>query len=502
MLWARSSRSGTAFRERASTRSNRTSIRARWRSRSASLAVAALLHRRVWMAGAPGRSRPRRCTVTTGLWFVVLIGVAAVALDHPARRLAMGGALVGRRRRRVRPLGRGPFAASMTPMDDAWLAARGVEGLALPDAWPAWAWMANLALPAVLWWVHRRRTAGGSATPRGRGARVGRSGARRAVPPHAAVVSPCAGRCPTAAPDLAGLLADRLPRGRLRHRAGRGPSRAGAARAWSFARWPQRLLAAVGRPRRLSHAGRVPRATAVPGASSGRPPGPTRWTGWSSSHSTSTCSPIPGTPRCTAAACASPPSATWSSRRPRTRRWRIYSRDVAIRVLRTPAPRLAQLTRGANLSPEFARRRSHRPLRGGLSGHRGRHRCLCPVAYANATFRIYDARTVHSAGTRTSPGESGMTFEPRIPSPFHRRPPTDALRLGEAPAVSAAAAAGSALFRRRAGRARAGALPLARAAAGSSRRFCCCTDSKARAWRITWRASPTRPGRPAGTSSG
>ena len=62
-----------------------------------------------------------------------------------------------------------------------------------------------------------------------------------------------------------------------------------------------------------------------------------------------------------------------------------------------------------------------------------------------------------------------MTFRAHgIPSSLPRRPPADALRLGQAAPLSAAAAAGGALLRRRRRRTRAGALPLARPAAGPS----------------------------------
>ena len=59
-----------------------------------------------------------------------------------------------------------------------------------------------------------------------------------------------------------------------------------------------------------------------------------------------------------------------------------------------------------------------------------------------------------------------------------------------------------ALLRRRARRARAGALPLAARSAGASDRRCCSTASRAPARRTTSPAWPTRPGRAASTSCG
>lgn len=126
------------------------------------LAVASVLHRRPWIAAllavASAAVHP-----TTGLWFMVLIGVAMVVLDPLARRLATVGAVVAAGAA-VWAVASGPFASSMTVMDADWLAAVASKDSLFATAWPAWAWIANLALPAVLWWVHRRRTAQGTAT--------------------------------------------------------------------------------------------------------------------------------------------------------------------------------------------------------------------------------------------------------------------------------------------------------------------------------------------------
>jgi hypothetical protein len=126
------------------------------------LAVAALLRRRTWLAiglvAAAGLIH-----VTTGLWFSILIGVALVRLEPVMRRLAIAGTVV------VLAAGAwaltaGPLRASMTQMDAVWLQAVASKDSLFASQWPAWAWLANLALLALLWWAHRRRQHAGRAT--------------------------------------------------------------------------------------------------------------------------------------------------------------------------------------------------------------------------------------------------------------------------------------------------------------------------------------------------
>jgi hypothetical protein len=119
------------------------------------LAIAALLHRRTWLAvllvavAAP-------IHVTTGLWFSILIGVGLIVLEPSLRRLALVAAVAT-----VAALGwaliAGPLQSSMTRMDDVWLQAVASKDSLFASQWPVWAWLANLALLAVLWWAHRRR---------------------------------------------------------------------------------------------------------------------------------------------------------------------------------------------------------------------------------------------------------------------------------------------------------------------------------------------------------
>lgn len=126
------------------------------------LAVAALLHRRLWLAVVL-TTISGLVHVTTGLWFAILIGVALAVLDRSWRRLALafGVGAIGIGAWAVTS---GPLRASLQRMDDDWLRAVATKDSLFPTQWPAWAWAANLALLVLLWWAHRRRIARGQAT--------------------------------------------------------------------------------------------------------------------------------------------------------------------------------------------------------------------------------------------------------------------------------------------------------------------------------------------------
>ena len=125
-------------------------------------AVAAVVRRRAWLAVVlvAGAALVH---VTTGLWFAILVGVAIVALHPAVRRLsivlgvAAGAALIW-------ALLAGRLTSSLTPMDQAWLAALQSKDSLFPSQWPVWTWVANLGLPVVLALVHHRRAARGDAT--------------------------------------------------------------------------------------------------------------------------------------------------------------------------------------------------------------------------------------------------------------------------------------------------------------------------------------------------
>jgi hypothetical protein len=52
----------------------------------------------------------------------------------------------------------------MTRMDAVWLQAVASKDSLFASQWPLWAWLANLALLAVLWWAHSRRRRTGQAS--------------------------------------------------------------------------------------------------------------------------------------------------------------------------------------------------------------------------------------------------------------------------------------------------------------------------------------------------
>ena len=126
------------------------------------LAVASVLRRRTWLSialvAAAGLIH-----VTTGLWFAILIGVALVTLEPALRRLAIAGTIVAIAAG-AWALTAGPLRASVTRMDAVWLQAVASKDSLFASQWPVWAWVANLALLALLWWAHRRRQVAAQAT--------------------------------------------------------------------------------------------------------------------------------------------------------------------------------------------------------------------------------------------------------------------------------------------------------------------------------------------------
>lgn len=126
------------------------------------LAVAALLRRRPWTsivlvaAAAPVH-------VTTALWFAVLVGVALAVLDARMRRLGTLGALAAGVLLAV-TAAIGPLRGTLTIMDDTWLQAVASKDSLFATWWPAWAWVANLGILAVLWWAYRVRVSRGQAS--------------------------------------------------------------------------------------------------------------------------------------------------------------------------------------------------------------------------------------------------------------------------------------------------------------------------------------------------
>lgn len=126
------------------------------------LAVAAVLRGRAWWAIAL-IAISAVVHITTALWFAVLVGTALAILDQPMRRLAVGGAIAAAAVL-LWAATAGPLHAANVAMDDTWLQAVASKDSLFPTGWPAWAWIANLGLLPLLWWVHRIRVRRGHAT--------------------------------------------------------------------------------------------------------------------------------------------------------------------------------------------------------------------------------------------------------------------------------------------------------------------------------------------------
>jgi hypothetical protein len=126
------------------------------------LAVAAVLRGRAWWA-IPLVGIAAVVHITTALWFAVLVGTALAILHQPLRRLAIPGVMTAA----VVLLWAataGPLQAATVTMDETWLQAVASKDSLFATDWPAWAWIANLGLLPLLWWVHRIRVRRGHAT--------------------------------------------------------------------------------------------------------------------------------------------------------------------------------------------------------------------------------------------------------------------------------------------------------------------------------------------------
>ncbi len=97
---------------------------------------------------------------TTAMWFALWLGLAAVVADRRLIPAAAAGAaavvLAG-----VWALTAGPLAGRLHAMDPEWLATLAAKDYLFPLAWPIDAWLVNMAYPAVIVWLFRRRAAAG-----------------------------------------------------------------------------------------------------------------------------------------------------------------------------------------------------------------------------------------------------------------------------------------------------------------------------------------------------
>jgi len=106
---------------------------------------------------------------TTGVWFCLLLGVAALVCDRRARwpvACAAGGLGVAAAAWLAwNGVPRGLFAR----MDDVWLTALAAKTYLFPDAWDLWAWALMAAIPILVCVLYRARAAAGVAVPQERG---------------------------------------------------------------------------------------------------------------------------------------------------------------------------------------------------------------------------------------------------------------------------------------------------------------------------------------------
>ena len=111
------------------------------------LAIAALLRRRpAWAAAAlavAGALHP-----TTGVWFAMLLGVAAM-VAWPRWRMPLAAIAVAGAAGAAWAISAGPLAPRAVVMDGVWLKAIETKDYLFPNRWPAYAWALNLAAPAI-----------------------------------------------------------------------------------------------------------------------------------------------------------------------------------------------------------------------------------------------------------------------------------------------------------------------------------------------------------------
>lgn len=126
------------------------------------LAVAALLRRRpglaLGLAAGAAVLHP-----TTGVFFGALIGVAAF-VTVPRLRPALAGLALLAAAGGAWALVAGPLRDGLVIMDESWRSALASKDSVFPSSWPAWAWLANLAMVAIWVWAFRIRRAYGAAS--------------------------------------------------------------------------------------------------------------------------------------------------------------------------------------------------------------------------------------------------------------------------------------------------------------------------------------------------
>lgn len=112
------------------------------------IAVAAFLRRRpAWAAAALAAA----CALhpTTGVWFGMMLGAAAFAA-WPRWRKPLGAAAIIGAIATAWAIAAGPLARRAVVMDDAWLAAVAAKDYLFPHEWPAYAWLFNFLPVAIV----------------------------------------------------------------------------------------------------------------------------------------------------------------------------------------------------------------------------------------------------------------------------------------------------------------------------------------------------------------
>ncbi len=104
---------------------------------------------------------------TTALWFALFIGPAAVVMYPSWRRPLIGVTSIAAIASIA--LLMGPLSSRLVIMDAAWIDAFVDKDYVFPMAWPAYAWIMNLAYVPVIALVWRQRVRAGAARPEERG---------------------------------------------------------------------------------------------------------------------------------------------------------------------------------------------------------------------------------------------------------------------------------------------------------------------------------------------
>jgi len=86
---------------------------------------------------------------TTGVWFAMLLGVAAM-VAWPGWRMGLVMLVLAGSAGAVWAIAGGPLSARAVVMDSAWLSAISTKDYLFPHEWPAYAWLLNLTAAAIV----------------------------------------------------------------------------------------------------------------------------------------------------------------------------------------------------------------------------------------------------------------------------------------------------------------------------------------------------------------